>query len=260
MSHVRQGSAAADALLIAIAIAAGVLIVGLTRQGDTEQNPESMQMRLAEQSRPVLAGQEQAVKLILSNDFRAAAADIRLTKACTCSGVEITITPGLVLQSAESVELDTTLHPSLNHTSIVLDYIVHALVDGKQHSVMQTVHIPVESPFEGWPEIVEGYLITDTGRTVLRIGPVNSLYFAEEEAKAGSHSTDYRWEVRDSELAAVPATLTADRAGLWIEIPVPPALDQHDDYMLMLSSETDQPNSHRIFVPVAISPLKETTP
>lgn len=260
MSHVRQGNAAIDALLIVIAIASGVLIVGLTRQVRTEQNPESIQIRFAEQSPPVLAGQEQAVKLILSNNFQATAADIRLAKACTCSGVMIVVPPGLVLKPGKSVELDASVHPSLDQASILLEYVVHATVDGEQFSINHNVHIPVESPFEGWPEIVEGNLITDARHTVLRIGPVNPLYFAEEKPKAGLSSADYRREVRNSDLDAVPATLTADRSGLWIEIPVQSDVDQYEDYMLMVSSETDQPNRYRIFVPVAISSLKKTIP
>lgn len=257
MSQVRRGIAAVDVFLIVIAIACGVLIVGLTRYSGAKQKPESIEIKFVEQAQIVLAGQKQTVQLLLSNEHQNAAFDIRLSKACTCSGVEVTVPPGLVLHPGESVELNASVHPSLDQASITLDYVIHAMVNGEQHNRKQTIHIPIASPFEGWPEIVNGSIIPDAVGRVFRIGPVNPMYFSGRADESASHATCL-WEIRNRDLAVVPSTLVTDQSGLWIEIPEQTVINQLDGLMLMLATQKDGVSKHKVFIPVIVKPTKET--
>lgn len=251
MRQVREGSIATDTLLITLAMACGILIVGLTRQSDSVRSRESIAIAFSEQAAPVLAGREQTVTLTLTNNSQTTATDIQLAKSCSCSGVEVEIPAEIALEAGESVELDAIIHPDLNQTLIAMDYLVSAVLGDTEYSAEQSIQIPIEPPFQGWPEVAEGEATTETGRTVLRIGPMNPLYFAEKRANAEALPAEYRWEVRDSDLATVPATLATDHSELWVEIPLRPDGDEHDDDILMFSSRTDRPSSpQRIFVPV----------
>lgn len=139
---------------------------------------------------------------------------------------------------------------------MTLQFVIHATVDGKQHAIEQFIQIAVEPPFEGWPNTIVGQFGRDVDPAVLRIGPLNPTYFAPAEG-GDLEPGSYQWELRDSDLAPVEATLVEDQSELWVEVAGPNDAALLEDYMMVFSSTTDLTITQRLFVPVVTSYLED---